>query len=755
MRRLAWVIFALGAAALVVDPIRLPAPRPRPLALMTPGENRMGQGEFLADAVYPTTDRGGVPPGLTTRGSWVGSDAFQGSQLTPWFRARPRISLMVAGYPALAPNRLTLEVRLHGGGEVSIPYRGENPAESWQSWTVALPDGAEAVRIRAVDGSSTLCGWLGFSEPFRYRPVPVFLWPLFKLATATCLALTLIYGPGLLWFLSRPREPGAFAVALLAGPLALVLAGLVCWALGGCVAPATVARFGIVAILVILALWGRWLGRAGGASLSREAAVVVAAGGLLVGFAVAKANVSVGPTGELYGGTVSRTLETGWHSDSRISYHVVQVVSLHLAPFSTQAEGYFLPYSFVSRGPLAGLLAAPIVLATGAAVPPDKPDQAWQPFDLQGFAVYRIALIALASLAGWAVFGIAVAVLDPAWALLACATLLLSPFFVHELYFTWPKMMAGTCVLIAFQLIRARRPLAAGLVLSTGYLFHPLALLSAPFLALWLLADLKTDGRIALCRRMAWFSGGVLSLVLLWQAVGRLDPAQVGSQGGFLNYFFMANGGSSTWTGWWEDRWQSLANTFVPLHMLWVNPDDPAVGSIFGRSDGWVHFGLLYWSTFPFALGLPAFVLLAPALLVAVRRTPGAAGAIVFGPACLLVAYMGAGNAGLMRYCGHALFLSSIPFAVWTLAQPGPAWQRWAALALAHPLCLIVRGLDIAWMAFATTLHHHLPDSADRFGWNDWLSLLAAAIFLTSAIVLLARALRGFGGGAARPCDAN
>jgi hypothetical protein len=86
-------------------------------------------------------------------------------------------------------------------------------------------------------------------------------------------------------------------------------------------------------------------------------AIVLGVGALLAGFAVAKANLSYGPIGELYGGKVSRTLEVGGHSDSRISYHVVQMVANHLAPFAPVANAYFAPWSFTSRGPLAGILA--------------------------------------------------------------------------------------------------------------------------------------------------------------------------------------------------------------------------------------------------------------------------------------------------------------------------------------------------------------------------------------------------------------
>ena len=70
------------------------------------------------------------------------------------------------------------------------------------------------------------------------------------------------------------------------------------------------------------------------------------------------------------------------------------------------------------------------------------------------------------------------------------------------------------------------------------------------------------------------------------------------------------------------------------------------------------------------------------ALIAAAWRTPAAAFAVVFGPGLLLVVYMGAGNSGLMRYCGHALFLSCVAFSIWSLAQPGMRWRAWAAAQL-------------------------------------------------------------------------
>ncbi len=741
-RRVGWVIFALGAAALVVGPIRFSGQsRVSPLRLLEKGADRMGVGRFQAAAVYPSTDASPVPAGVQTRGSFLGTNLFEGTQVSAWFQPRSRITVMLAGYPASAPNRVEVEVRLGDGSVVSIPFRGENPREVWQPWSVSIPDGAQAVRVRAVDASPDL--WLAFTEPFPPTLVSSPCWPIIQLLTATCLALALLYGPGLLWFLSCPRPAGDLAVALLFGPLALAAVGLLCWALGGWVAPALVARVSIGCLLAFLATWALRIGGGRPSGLPREAAVVIGVGALLVGFAVAKANVSNGPKGELYGGSVSRSLEVGPYSDSRISYCLVQVVANHFGPFSPPSHRYYSPYAFGSRGPLAGLLAAPLVLATGAHVQEEFPDQVWRPFDPQGFAVYRIALIVLASLAAWAVFGVVAGALDVSWGLLAGATLLLSPFFVHEMFFTWPKMIAGGCVLTSFYLVRRKSPLAAGLALGAGYLFHPLAILSAPFLGLWIAVDGGGAGWRGRIRDAVRFGGGSLAVVALWQFVAYLDPDPTGRQSGFLTYFLMAAGAPAQWAGWWSYRWDSLANTFVPFHFLSIDPGEYVINSVYGRSDSWIHFSFLYWCTYPFAIGLLAYILTTPALIAAAWRTPAAAFAVVFGPGLLLVVYMGAGNSGLMRYCGHALFLSCVAFSIWSLAQPGMRWRAWAAAALAHPLFLALRALEVGWMAFAPTLHGHIPRPDDRFFLNDRFSLAVAAACLAAAFILLARGLSG------------
>jgi hypothetical protein len=738
-RRAVWVILGLAAAALVVDPVRIHPKRVRTLQPVAPGQAVFPPGGFVDAGVYPSLNGTPLFDALPTRGSWAGSDGFEGEYRTSWLVPPRRFLLFVAGYPTTSNDRLDVEFLSRDGSIRSEPFSDPDPRETWQPWEVSSPPGTVAVRVHAVDGSSQARGWLAFSAPFQVRPFsPRDLWPLFQLGTTAILAAVVLFGPGLAWLGSRPRTPGSWCLAVLPGPLALAALGGLCWGLGPWVPPSLTARIGVVALLGVLSV-----SRAARADSNRglpgQALGLVGICGLVAGFAIAKANVSSGPPGELYFGRISRTLEVGARSDSRIPFHVVQVVANSLAPFSDQAESYFSPWTFATRGPLAGLVAAPIVLATGGKPPQSMPDQEWQPFDPQGFATYRVSLILLASLAGWAVFGLTAELAGTRAGWLAAVTAILSPFYVHELYFTWPKMFAATCVLTSFLLIVRQRYFTAGIGLAIGHLFHPSALLSAPFLALWALACRGTPrerlGRLAL------FALGPLCLVGPWMLLDFTHKAAGLSQARFFSYFLMADGLPLNWASWFHTRWNNFASTFVPFYLTLAQGSDPAINLMDGHSDAGVHFDFLYWDTFPFALGLPAFLALLPALGSALRRAPAAVWVAFAGPAILLVAYWGADDTGLMRECGHAIFLSFIVLTVWTLYQPGPSWKRRLIALLASPVFLAIRAVDLSWMAFGTSLRRFEVLLDSYYGWNDRLSLAIAAACLAAAVIWMARIL--------------
>src|SRR5207237_8014547 len=110
--------------------------------------------------------------------------------------------------------------------------------------------------------------------------------------------------------------------------------------------------------------------------------------------------------------------------------------------------------------------------------------QRWLPFAPQGFVGYRLAMMTMAStsfLSLWTLTKRLAGELAGRFAVLLAAT---TPFLVHEIWFTWPKLLAASLVLLAAVALIDRHPLLAGVLLGLGYLVHPIALLSAPILAL-------------------------------------------------------------------------------------------------------------------------------------------------------------------------------------------------------------------------------------------------------------------------------
>jgi hypothetical protein len=723
----------------VVCPLRIAFERTQALPAFDSGDAITGNGVFRSEGVVATDRFEPLPDGLAARGSWLGTDEFQGRHETRWFRAAQKISVMVAGFPLLGGNGLRLEVRRPNGAVMEVPFQIHDIGDTWLRWTESLPEDAEAVRIVATDATMGPGGWLAFSEPFTSAPVVASqVWGLFQLLTATCLALTLIYGPGLLWFGAAPREPWSIAFAVLPGPLLLAGVGLISWLMGGIAPPALIARVGVVLLLVWIG-WRAWRQRAG-AVWPSEIRTLLVVGALLSGFAVAKANVSFGPTGELFRDRVSRTLAVGNHSDSQISFHLVQVIAHHLGPYSPQTKLYYAPWRFASRGPIAGLAASPLVLASGARVPFDHPTHPWRPFDREGFAVYRIACIVIASLAAWVVFGLVTVLASPAWGRVALAMAVLAPFFVHEMYFSWPKLMAGALVLLAFLALQLGKPFLAGLIIAIGYLYHPLAALSAPFLGLWLLGRRTESSWKRRLVTATLFVAGALTLVVPWQIVGRLQPDDGANQDIFVQYFFFADGAHATWRTWLQSRWDNFAHTFIPGYLFTADPAHESLNSAYGRSDRWVQASFLYWNTLPFALGLPAFCVVAVALAHAARRAFAVVAVTIIGPALFLVAYWGAASTGLMRQCGHALFLSVIVMAVWSCAKWDAPCSRTAMRIFLHPACFVWRGVEIAIMAFGTTLLNRQPELAGLFGWSDLVSIACAVGLLAITVVVLVRA---------------
>jgi hypothetical protein len=372
----------------------------------------------------------------------------------------------------------------------------------------------------------------------------------------------------------------------------------------------------------------------------------------LVGFVVvaAKSLWSPGPAGELYGGTVSRSLEVGDRSDSRIPYHVVQLVAHGSSPYSPVARANFLPYNFSDRGPLAGLAASPITILTGAKIPMGTPSQPWEPFDPEGYAAYRLAMGALGLTVLLCLGGLVLSLVGPDAAIFITLVAATTPFVIHEGYFTWPKLLTTAFLLMTAHLVLGSRYLLAGLCFGAAYLCHPLALLSAP--TILLLAILSVNrGR----QTVKWtppmsavigLGTGTGALLLLW----RLVNGSHYEQSRFLSYFHLVNGfPTHSVAGWISGRATDTLNTLVPGYVVLRHSADPSLNAYMSHSSGLVHFFFQYWTSLPFAFGLLGYGVFLIVILQTAVRSPWVFTCLIAIPIALFTIYWGNADTGMMR----------------------------------------------------------------------------------------------------------
>ena len=422
---------------------------------------------------------------------------------------------------------------------------------------------------------------------------------LLRVLCTVALTLSLLFGPGLIWRgADRERSPSLGFLAL-PGLALLVLAGIAVWLLGG-VADPELTFFCVFGPLLGLLLF--CLLAAGEADLlepGEQWALLVT--GCALGFAIGRVLWSQGPEGELYAGGISRTLEVGNRSDSRISFIIPQLVYTHQGPYSPLATSFYAPYNFSSRGPLAGLAASPIVLMSGARPPAALPEYPWQPFDPMGFQAYRLAMMTFASTAFLSVWDLVRRLAGERIARFALLLAVTTPFLVHEIWFTWPKLLDASFVILAYLCIAERKPFRAGLLLGVGYLMHPAALVmlsGVGLLALWPLRGAnwkRPDVKAAI-----FLAVGVGISLLAW----RLVNGSHYTQNGFTEYLVQAGSRAHPdLVHWLAYRADSVMNTMVPLvlplfsaHSVWIN-------SIYGTSPFVVHFFFQYWDGVPFGAG--------------------------------------------------------------------------------------------------------------------------------------------------------
>lgn len=561
---------------------------------------------------------------------------------------------------------------------------------------------------------------------------------LLRVLSTAALVVALLLGPGIAWRALDPRRAGVgLAFLPLPGLGLLIATGGLAWALAGPLDP----RLSCLAVLApaLGLLLGGLLAAGPDDLLDPDERRCLIVAGAALGLAIARALWSAGPEGELYGGTISRTLAVGDRSDSRISFILPQLVANDAGPYGSLATGFFAPYDFSSRGPLPGLASTPIALLAGGKPPATLPEQPWAPFDPQGFMAYRIAMMALACTAFVSLWDLVRRLAGEGAARLGLLLAATTPFLLHEVWFTWPKLLAASLVLLAGICVIEARPLRAGLLVGVGYLMHPVALLSLPVLALLALWPL---------RQRAWLRPRLGRLALLALGVGaflvgwRVLNGDHYSQGDFVEYLTQAGADQGPGpAAWLEFRLKSLANTLVPLLLPLASADNGAINVVGGSSPASIHFFFQYWNTLPFGLAIVFFPLLLASLWRAARLWPWAFAVAVVVPLASFAIYWGASSTGMMREGLQAWALTLLAVVACQQAAAGFPWLRSRpirALLALRAVAVLALALGPALATGATLLSgdHALTDAVAV------ASMLALGGYLGAAVWSCAPAAR-------------
>jgi Dolichyl-phosphate-mannose-protein mannosyltransferase len=521
---------------------------------------------------------------------------------------------------------------------------------------------------------------------------------LARVGCTVALTLSLLFGPGVVWRALDNRRRPSLGFLFLPGFVLLAAVALLAWVL----APSADPR------AVCFAFFAPVLGAVGLALVAtppenlfdrdeQRALLVV---GAVLGLAIGRALWSLGPEGELYGGTISRTLEVGDRPDSRIPYIIPTLISHGAGPYGSLASEQFgsPTYNFSSRGPVPGLASSPIVLMSGGRPPAGFPEQEWSPFDAQGFQAYRLAMLCFAITSFLALWDLVRRIAGrPAayFGLLLAAT---TPFLVHEVWFTWPKLLAAACIVLAGICVIERRAGHGGLLAGFGSMMHPIGLLSVPtvgLITLWPVRGARWNR--PQIRQAVYFVAGVLVFLVAWRLVNGSHYIQ----NGFLNYFKQANSiANPTILQWLEARLESLGNTVVPLLLPLAHAHHPEINSILAPSPFVVHFFFQYWNTLPFGVAIIFFPMLLVSLWRALRRRPWPVVAVVLIPLLLFTIYWGPIPTGMLREGLQTWVLTLFAVIAWEQASSGFGWLR----SVPARVVLTLRVVEVLLMAMLPTL---------------------------------------------------
>jgi len=555
---------------------------------------------------------------------------------------------------------------------------------------------------------------------------------LVRVALTTCLAVTLVMGPGL-----AARElfdrPIRLAFVPLFGIGVMTFAGCLAWCLHG-VLGTEIACIAVVGPVLGL-MFGTLLAAGPEDFLTPEEQRTLLLLAIPVGLAIARSLWSLGPIGELDAGLIAHNLVTEGRPDSHISFVVTQMVAHGTKPYGPEGYDLFAPYLFSSRGPVAGIASAPVVLVSGGRPVLGVPNQHWEPFDAQGFMAYRIAMITMSATALLSLWELVRKLAGPRAARLALVLGISTPFVFAELIFTWPKLLAASFILLAALWLVERKPLRAGLSVGIGFLFHPGALLGyfalGP-LALWPLRGAKL--KRPRVRTLLLMAAGTAVFLVAWMFANRGHNIQ----SGFLDYFEEAgpNYHPSVWE-WISFRFTSLMDTSAPLYLPIFQDHNVSINTLFGTSPGVSHFFFQYWTGVPFGFAILFFPLLAVSLWRFAKRWTWPFFAVVVIPFVVFWIYWGNGSSGFLREGMQAWVLAVLAVVAIEQAASRFSWMRSRAIRV----ILVLRAFEVFALAVGATLGTRGPNpiSVDHYfsyAINDAVAVTAIVCF--SALMMFA-----------------
>jgi hypothetical protein len=557
---------------------------------------------------------------------------------------------------------------------------------------------------------------------------------LVRVLTTTALAITLLLGPGTVWRALGSRRI-SLAVVPLPGLALLALTGLAAWLLAGSVDVKTTC----------FAILGPTLGLIVGVLASveedifdREEQRTLVLTSLALALGIARSLWSLGPEGELFEGTIARSLQPEGKPDSQTSYEVARMLAHGAAPYGKIGIETFNPYNFSSRGPVPGMASAPIMLMSGTRPALTSSEFPWQPFDGQGFMAFRIAMMTFSCSAFLALWQLVRKVGGAKAARFALLLAVSTPFLIDDLMFTWPKLLAAAFVLIAFLWVIERKPLRAGLSISAGYLMHPSALVGLIAIgpvAFW--PPRRPDRRWPQWRRPRVLAVIALAIgTAIGLAFWRIYNGSHFSQNGFLEYL----GWASVWNThpsvaqWFEFRFASLAGTLVPMFTPIFHPHTEWNNRLAGQSPGVVHFFDQYWTNLAFGLGILFYPLLLSSLWRAGRRWPWPFLTTIVVPFLFFVVYWGFDLTGLLREGLQYWVLLVIGVVALDQAARGFPWLR----SVPVRLILCVRALEVfAVMVALTWGTRGLVLTNSLYTLSDAVALAAMVILAALLIVVV------------------